>query len=240
MKRRSNSGFTLVELVVAVTLLSIAMTAVYGMLYSTISAWRLMDRGFNAPQQARLAFTVLRRDIESTTVRAEHLFEGDDSNVTLFVINEPMDVEHNEGRRLMRVRYRYRPVQNEIVREEAMVQTALPNRPPAGEKVDAERIRLSKEAEFVIARNVEEFEITYLWAPFPDLVDPTQPPPPVKLIETQRHRENLGLPTGVELRLVLQDPEDKTDYEYRQVIHFPLHRERLPERALMRMLEGAT
>ncbi len=238
MKPQNNRGFTLVELLVAVTLLSIAMTAIYGLLYSTISAWRLMDRGFNAPQQARLAFTILRRDIESTTIRAEHLFEGDDNSVTLFVINEPMDVEQNEGRRLMRVRYRYRPVQNEIVREEAMVQTALPNRPPAGKKVDAERVRRSKESEFVIARDVEEFEIRYLWAPFPKLVDPNQAPPPVKLIETQRHRENLGLPTGIELRLVLRDPEDNTDHEFRQLIRFPLHRERLPEETLMRMLEG--
>lgn len=242
MKRPANKrrrGFTLVEMLVATTLLAIAMSSVYALLYSTMDAWRLMERGFNPSEHARHAFNILRRDIHSVNIRAEHLFEGADDGFTLFVVEEPMNVEDGEGRRLMRVRYRYRPGQDDVVREEAKVETALPNRPPQGKKVDPQRVRLSDRKDFIIARNVSAFETRYLWAPLPEVRDATLPPPPVDLIETQRHPENLGLPMAIEVSLVIKDPETDAEQEFRSTIPFPLRRERFPEEALRRMLDGA-
>jgi hypothetical protein len=94
-----------------------------------MSSSRQLDRPFSVQQESRLALTLLQRDIESASIRAEHLFEGDRDGLTLFTVTEPMNVEEGAGARLMRVRYRYRRAQHELVREEAMVQAALPNRP---------------------------------------------------------------------------------------------------------------
>lgn len=237
---RRSRGFTLMELLVAVTLLSLAMTALYGLLYSTIGAWRLLDQRNNPSQKARLALTMMQRDIQSVSVRAEHLMEGDHDGITLFSVVEPMNVEEGLGTRLMRVRYRYRRAQHELVREEAMVTAALPNRPPPDKKVNPEHVELSDKMDFLIAENIEDFELRYIWSPAPEIRDTKSPPPPVEPIVVERHKENWGLPTGIEIRLILQNPEDESEQEFRQVIAFPLRRERQPEKALQKMLGSAS
>lgn len=235
-----NKGFTLMELLVATTLMSLAMTALYGLLYSTIGAWRQMDQGYNPSQKARLALTLLQRDIESASARAEHLVEGDHDGITLFSVIEPMNVEEGVGARLMRVRYRYRRAQHELMREEAMVTAALPNRPPADKKVNPEHVELSDREDFLIAENIEDFELRYIWAPAPEITDTKSPPPAVEPIYVERHKENWGLPTGVEIRLILKDPADDSEQEFRQVIAFPLRKERMPRKALDKLLGSAS
>lgn len=234
--KRSCRGFTLMELLVAVTMLSLAMTALYGVLYSTIAASRQLDQGYNPSQAARLALTMMQRDIESVSLRAEHLMEGDRDGLTLFSVIEPMNVEEGLGSRLMRVRYRYRRAQHELVREEAMVTAALPNRPPPDKKVNPEHVELGNKEDFLIARDIEDFELRYIWSPAPVIVDTKSPPPPVETIVKERHKENWGLPTGIEIRLTLKSPEDDSEQEFRQVIAFPLRKERLPVKALEKLL----
>ncbi len=240
MRLPRNSGFTLMELLIATTLISVAMTGIYGLLYSTMSSSRQLDRPFSVQQESRLALTLLQRDIESASIRAEHLFEGDRDGLTLFTVTEPMNVEEGAGARLMRVRYRYRRAQHELVREEAMVQAALPNRPPADKKVKPEHIELSERKQFVVARNIEDFEIRYLWVPLPEHTDVKQPPPPVEPVVVERHKENWGLPTGVEVVLTLSDPETEAEQEFRLVVSMPVRGERLPRKALDDKLGSAS
>jgi prepilin-type N-terminal cleavage/methylation domain-containing protein len=238
-RRRRQAGFTLAELIVATTVLSIAMTAVYSLLYTSIAAWRQVDQGFNAPQHARLALTYLQRDLQSSSVRASHLFEGDDKSVTLFLVARPMDVEEDQGPRLMRVRYRYKASTDELIREEAMVKTALPNRPPEGKKVDPARIELSDESEFVVARNVERFELRYLWAPYPQWEDQKAPPPRVEPLIAQRNKEGWGLPTAIEVQLSIEDPETEVKQRFAQLMYLPMPRERRDIKSLNKMLGSA-
>ncbi|MBI1318021.1 MAG: prepilin-type N-terminal cleavage/methylation domain-containing protein [Candidatus Hydrogenedens sp.] len=207
--RSRNSGFTLAELLVASMLLSIVMSAVYTMLFTTLGASRSIDPKFDAHQQARAFMTVIQREVENMAARAEHLFEGDRDSVAMFVISEPMNVEDAEGRRLMRVRYRFNRSRGEIEREEALVETALPNRPPAGEKVEQERIKLSDREDFVVASNVSDFKVRYVWSPIPRITDAKVPPPSPELVYTTRHKEGLGLPQAIEVTLEFEDPDDR-------------------------------
>lgn len=227
------------ELIVATTILTLTMTAVYSLLYTSIAAWRQTEQVFNAPQQARLAFTYLQRDLQSASIRAEHLFEGDDEGATMFLVCQPMDVEESLGPRLMRVRYKYHKGKNELEREEAMVKTALPNVPPAGQKVDPARVELSNEESFVIARNVENFEISYVWAPMPDWPDPKQPPPQVEPIYAKRNKEGWGMPTGIEVKLTLKDPDTGVEQSFSQLMYAPMPRERRSMKSINEMLGSA-
>jgi len=208
-RRSCNSGFTLAELLIASLLLSLVMTAVYTMMFSTLGAWRSIDGAFDAHQQARSFMTLFQREVENATARAEHLMEGDDNSMTLFVISEPMNVGEAEGRRLMRVRYSFNRTKGEIIREEALVETALPNRPPAGQKVDQKRVKLSDREDFVMARNVRDFELRYVWSPIPKITNADVPPPPAELVYAERHSEDLGLPQAIEVKLSLEDPDNR-------------------------------
>lgn len=165
--------------------------------------------------------------------------EGDSDTVTLFTVAQPMNVADSEGERLMRVRYRYQRAKHELVREEAMVTAALPNRPEPNKKINAEHVELSDKAEFTIARNIQDFELRYIWVPAPVITDVKVPPPAVDPIYMQRHKENWGLPTGMELRITLHDPVMDQEQEFRLVISFPLRRERLSVKQLNDLLGSA-
>ena len=205
---RRNSGFTLAEVLVASILLSIVMTAVYTLFHSAIGSWRAVEHDFDAHQDARNVFTVLSRDLNNLLSGAGHLFEGEDDEITLFTVTEPMNVEHSEGRRLLRVRYFHRRSQRELVREEGMVETALPKAPVKDQDLDRTRIKVRHKKDFVLATGVRDFQVRYVWIPVPLNRNYTQPPDPIEPLMAERHSERWGLPQGLEVTLEFEDPDD--------------------------------
>jgi len=210
-KRTQRNGFTLAELLVASMLISIVMTAVYSMFHSTIRSWRNVEQDFNSYQDARNALTLIRRDMDNYLAAASFLMEGEDDEISLFVVSEPMNVEEGAGRHLLRVRYRHKRSAGELIREEAFVDAALPNRPRGGQELDRERIETRDEEEFLIARNVKDFEVRYIWTPLPGQRDEDLPPPWIEHMYAKRHNIRWDLPQGLELTLVLEDPENPRD-----------------------------
>ena len=208
--RKRNHGFTLAELLVASILMSIVMTAVYTLFHSAVGSWRAVEAEFDMYQDARNALTIFNRELDNLVWQAGHLFEGEDDEITMFIAAEPMDVEESEGRHLIRVRYYYNRAKKALMREEALVKTALPKRPPRGRELDRTRIKLSKEEKFLVASNVAEFKVRYIWTPLPLFRDPKMPPKPTEFITVDRHKERWGLPQGIEIRLVVSDPEDQS------------------------------
>ena len=132
----------------------------------------------------------------------------------MFVLAQPMDLEQGEGRRLMRVIYSYNRNKNTLEREEALVETALPKRPTGTEEIDRSRVKLAREYKSVIADNVVDFKLTYMWVPLPQDQLPDEPPVKISPVYSDRHRPLWGLPQGVELRLKLRNPdEEEQEYE---------------------------
>ncbi len=208
--RAAESGFTLAELLVAVTLMSIVMSSVYTLTHASIRTWRHVEDGYDMHLEARSVMTLFSHEYNNLVGRAAHLFEGDKDEITLFVVAQPLDLDQGEGARLMRVIYSYNRSKRTLDREEALVDAALPQRPPYGEELDRTRIKLARRHRTTVAENVTRFSLRYIWAPVPKEPKPDQPPVHEPLIYQERHVSRWGLPQAVEITLELRDPADTT------------------------------
>lgn len=204
---RNDFGFTLAELLVATTLLSLILSSVYFLFYSSMSSWRALEDDFDTYRDSRNAFTVMQRDIVNVHRPAAHLVEGEDNELTLFTMSEPMNVEAAQGRHLMRVRYRYNRTGGRLIREEALVTTTLPKQPQPGKELDRQRIKLRDEEEFVVASHVREFELRYEWMALPDQRPVDAPLPPLTPVTMEQLKSKWGLPHAIRITLLLADPE---------------------------------
>jgi len=234
------AGFTLIELLVATTLLSIVMSAVYTLTHASLRSWSYAESGFDPYREARSAFTLFSHEYNNMAGRAGHLFEGDDRQITMFVIAQPMDLDEGEGRRLMRVIYRYNRNKRTLEREEALVETALPKQPPDPKEFDRSRVKVAREYKTTVAENVTDLKITYIWVPAPDDIsnpNDEEPPVPVPAVYMERHDPLWGLPQGVQLAITLRDPDDD-EKEYTLEATFPSRANafRMPRESLEKMI----
>ncbi len=235
---RKLCGFTLMELLVATTLLSIVLSSVYVLFHSSIQTWKRLESGVNPQQDARLVMNLIAKDINNLIASAGHLFEGDDSQMTMFIISEPFNKDIGEGGHLMRVEYKYNRTQKRLEREEALVDTALPKVPPPNREIDRSRIKVTKKRKDTIAENVREFEITYIWIPYDDKRNWKEPPKPVEPVRAQKHKLCWWLPQGIEIKMALYDPDQPDEKSvYKEIFPIRAPSAHLTEKQLNKMLK---
>ena len=207
-KNGRKNGFTLAELLVAASLLSIVMAAVYVAFGSTIRVWRLAETETNQYQDARIGFNLLSRELGCLLGGSEHLFSGEDNELEFFAVTQSLDVEKGEGARVLWIRY-YLSNQK-LYRQEAVVEAPLPlNTMMADRERALGRIKLGRKHKFEIADNVREFKIGYTWVPVQTDRQPDDPPIWMNPIVLERNEKGWGLPQGVRISLALRKPDDK-------------------------------
>lgn len=237
--RASRSGFTLAELLVATTLLSIVMASVYSLFQTTIAAWRSAEGDSGLHRQARHALDLLEHEYSNLYAGGSQLFEGAGDAFTMYAVAQPVNVASGEGRRLMRIRYRHDRANAALVREEAIVEGVLPGAVRDATALDEARIRVRDEARFVAARGVRDFQVRYLWVARPDPEYWRGPPVPVEPRRADRHRPGWGLPQAIAIAITLEgdgNPEERLSFETVLPTR-TLNRQR-DARELARMLEG--
>jgi len=206
----SVGGFTLAEMLVAATMLSIVMTAVYVLFHSAAGTWRLAESGFDAPRDTRFFLEQFQRECANTLTQAEYLCEGDDSKVTLFVLAEPLDVSQGEGRRLMRVEYSWNRNRGRLTREEEYVKSAIPVMPATEEdRRRAKRVKIDRGRRDVLLEGVTRFKLRYVWFPAPEVQSLMEPPPQEPPMYLDRLEQYWGLPDAIEVTLRVEPPEEK-------------------------------
>jgi len=202
---RIPTGFTLAELIVATTVLTVVMTAVYTAFGSTIRAWRVGESQLHVFQDARTALSVMSHELGCLLGGTQHLFQGEDDEVEFFTVTPPMNVDKGEGPRVMWVRYRFNRTGHTLVREEALVTDPLPMAPRGSGEVDPSRIKMGRKYKFEIALNVRDLAFSYYWIP-PVETKPNEPPPQwVAPVILERSEEGWGLPQGLRVDLTIQD-----------------------------------
>lgn len=207
--RSSQKGFTLTELLVASMLISIVLSATYSLFSGSIRTWRFMEQEYNVDQRMRNVVTLFSREVESLLPSTFYLFEGTDTEITLYTLGESMNLELGEGQRLLQVRYRFDSQQKRLVREEGIIDADLPPIPMADQELDRSRIKVDDESEYVVANHVEDFSIRYVWMPFPPLRDPLIQPEMIQPVYLPLNRERWGYPQALELNISLRDQEGK-------------------------------
>ena len=207
--RQNNAGFTLAELLVASLLISLTMTGVYVMFVSTIATWNANEKRFDRFLEARALLDSFERDLGNMLPAAGHLFEGKKDEITMFVVEQPMAIPKSDGTHLLRVNYNHDRSSKQVVREEALVTTALPQAPPQDKPLDRGRIKVTKKTKTTVGRSVKSFKLRYIWFVAPKVRKPEEPPvwSDPEYFETQRER--WGLPQGIELSAEIEDPESK-------------------------------
>lgn len=212
--RRRQQGFTLAEMLVASTLLTIVLGGAYTAFSTTSRAWRVGEKNYATFQDARGTLALLERELQSTIGAASYLFEGTNDTLTFLTLSAPLDPEEGEGNHVMWVRYRLKKDRDKegavIVREEARVLSALPEA-PSGEDgfQDHDPIKKSREDAYELAQGVVGWELDYVW--IPRIRQPhDQPPVPIDPIVLTESRAGWGLPQAVRITLVLKNENADT------------------------------
>ena len=115
-RRRKQTGFTLLEVLIALVLFSFILIMLYGSLYSTGHSWRASDIQARENDDRRLILSFIRRQVEQTSpiVQVDEkgnrvMFQGDDSSLQ-FVSNLPA---HHAGSGIYFLKFAMR--QDELV-----------------------------------------------------------------------------------------------------------------------------
>jgi len=202
-------GFTLAELVVATTVLTIVMSSVYIAFGSATRAWREAEANGSTFQEARIALNAMSHELNCIVGGSEHLFEGKDDEFEFFAVTPAMNVEKGEGPQLLWVRYKINRTQKRLEREEAIVKGPLPAPPQDKKELERGRIKLGSKHEFTMTGNVRDFKVSYIWLP-KDERKPDEPPVYLEPIVMERSKQGWGLPQGIKVELTIDDPGSET------------------------------
>lgn len=204
--RQHDAGFTLVELIVASTLMTLVLSGVYFTFSTVVRSWRDAEAGTEAYQEGRRALGLLERELRGVPESALHLFQGRYDEVSFVTLSSPLDVELGEGRRLLFVRY-YLDTDRGVtylVRDEAPLVGPLPANRPRSE--DLSPLRLGRRSEFTLATGVDRFELEYAWRIRRPPPHPSLPPPPARVVSDGK--ADRVLPEAVRVDLLLRPLDD--------------------------------
>lgn len=230
------AGFTLVELIVASTLMALVLSAVYLTFSTTVRAWRAGESNYAPYQDSRRALGLIERELAGIPLNARHLFVGKRDSIEFVTLAPTLNVKSAPGFQLIHVRYRVAEVDDvdSLVREESPVTPPLPAPPAPGDIGLPAQLNTGRRATFVLASDVYAFDLSYEWPapPLPGL-PPGSPPPPVPILSTQR--VDYLLPQGVTIRLVVRDEGNLADQQrtvFAQRFTFPTTPSPVPDSLL--------
>lgn len=212
MKARNphrKAGFTLAELLVATTLLTILMTAVYTTFGSAMRGWKHGETNMDTFQDARIATSMMARELGCMLGGAEYLFQGKDDEFEFFAVAPSMDVEEGEGARVLWIRYRFNRAGHTLIREEAVVKDPLPLASKPDEEPASGRVKKGRTHKYEIASNVNKFEVSYQWIDPPKDRKADEPPEWLEPIVMDEIEEGWGLPQGITFKLTVQERDEK-------------------------------
>lgn len=205
------SGFTLAELIVASTLMSIVLMGVYSTFHSTILHWRTGSANEATYSDARRIFTLLKYDLggvpnDVVGLDAREYFVGDNRQFEFVTVIQPMNLGEKTVVRPMKVSYRLSG--EELMRVEEPIEGPLAIPIGLGQDRGAQALDLGPRFERTIGTDILGFRATYLWEPVPEH-DENSRPMWVDLIEM--NVAEARLPNAVSVELWLRDPAGEAE-----------------------------
>ncbi len=213
----SDAGFTLVELIVASTILSIIMAAVYVSFTSSVRAWRIGEEGIVPFQDVRSAQSMFNRELRNMITGSEHMFKGKRREMEFFAAVPPMNVRKGTSTRIMWIKYHLSKdpkTKNYILlRDERVVKGPLPLVRTVEDGGDSRKVKLESRSQYEVARDIISMDIRYLWV----VTDDSEPEFEelrkqqwTKLAVEHENREGWGRPQAIKIVIVVADPKSET------------------------------
>lgn len=114
---KDQSGFSLVEMLIAMTLLVIVLGAFYAVAVQTFGIWKKSDKRSEVQQTAQIAIEEIAREARQATqndnypviVSYDGASENNRASIRFYISNTAADFSF--------IRYRYAPVSKQIIRE---------------------------------------------------------------------------------------------------------------------------
>lgn len=218
----AEGGFTLAELIVATTMISIVMAGVYTAMHTAVNVWRYGETDYDRYDDARYALGLFTREMQAVPGGTYPWFIGTDDEVEFFTMSQPMDVEEGTAQRALRVSYRLSGQSGkegrQFVREEQIVESGLPYSVDCEDARRSGRTKLARKHEITLATNVKDLKIQYHWAPPSPPRNPAEPPPWLDMIIEDQNKKCWGLPQGISIELEMNgmssESEPKTFTQY--------------------------
>lgn len=172
----ARKGFTLIELLVAMTLFSVVMTAVYGAFSTGAQVWRLGERDTQVFQDARVALTLMSKELRCSFAEAGHLFLGEDDRsgdrendrLEFYTVRPPLEPGEDREARILKVSYYVDEAPGGrgyvLKREEEVVTGSIPTEKETAARGKRERpIEMDKPWRCILAANVDSLDFHYSW-----------------------------------------------------------------------------
>ena len=197
------SGFTMVELLIALTIFATVAIALYTAFSLGVSVWRRTESGIDLHQDVRVKLERVAKDLRGAVVYSGIPFEGEQSRLVFASV-----VMHSDPEAEKRYPQICKIVYSVETDEESK---SLLTRVVAGKESGFdEESTLAKRNPFF--GNVEEFSIKYAYAG-----------EEVTEHDWRDSWEGEGMPRGIEITLSLQDPtEEKSKLDFKKKIFIPI------------------
>lgn len=236
-RESETGGFTLVELIVASTLMVLVLSVVYLTFSTAVRAWRSGESNYGPYEDARRAFNLLDRELNCIPMEALHLVIGRADGIEFVTLAPSLDVAKSTGVHLLHLRYRIAEVDDAqcLVREESPVTPPLPLPPGPNDRGLPAQLNLGRRQQFVVARDVVSFSLGYRWPAPPPAIVQAGPPKPVKIMTDTR--TDLALPQGITVELTVRDPGNQSAggvSSFRESVSFRFPASPAPESVLRR------
>ena len=107
-KNARSGGFTLVEMMVALTLFSIISISIYSVFRSGLNTWRAGNQWSEENQTARTFFRMISQELSNSVDYApDYLFEGSDHSISFMTLLDTHKPGLDFFKELKRIRYDY-------------------------------------------------------------------------------------------------------------------------------------
>jgi len=175
---KHSNGFTLMELLVAMTTFSVVMGGVYAAFNDAARFWRQSENDIDVFQQARVTVSVLERELRNIHQPVGFLFYGEGAGrngrrrdrLEFYTVSTPLAGDQQQVPQIIKVAYYVerspgRQRSYELRRQEWIVSGPLPRKKDflRSEKLTDGLVEVERGQSIVLAEHVESLEFVHFW-----------------------------------------------------------------------------